>query len=138
MRQPQSAVAGAPLPVSVEVEDALGNRVASSGAGIVLALGDNPGTGTLRGVTSLTTTGGLAAFGGLSVDRPGTGYTLTASSTGLAGAVSAPFDVATGDRARFAVGCDCGSAGGTAGCWPWALAGLLALARRRNGLSPRS
>ena len=37
----------------------------------------------------------MATFTGLSIDNTGTGYTLTASATGLTGATSASFDILT-------------------------------------------
>jgi hypothetical protein len=37
--------------------------------------------------------GGIASFGNLSINNSGTGYTLTASATGLTQATSNPFDI---------------------------------------------
>jgi hypothetical protein len=78
---------------SVEVVDAGGNRVATDADTVSLSIGTNPSGGTLSGTTTLPTTGGIAAFTDLSVNRSGTGYTLVASATGRSAATSAPFTV---------------------------------------------
>ena len=59
---------------------------------VQLALGNNSGSGTLSGtLTEPTNASGVATFSDLSINNPGFGYTLTASSTGLTGATSNPF-----------------------------------------------
>ena len=79
-------------PVTVQLVDSGGNPVATSGASVTLALGNNSGSGTLSGtLTEPTNASGVATFSDLSINRPGFGYTLTASSTGLTGATSNPF-----------------------------------------------
>jgi len=82
----------------VAVEDSYDNVVTSSRASISVVL--NPETAANGAALSGTATliaeggmGGLAVFTDLSIDKVGTGYTLTASSEGLASATSAPFDV---------------------------------------------
>ncbi len=82
-----------PAPV-VAVEDAQGNLITTSTAVITMAIGTNPGSGTLSGTTQHTALGGEATFPGLSINKAGTGYTLQASSLGLTSAVSEPFNVA--------------------------------------------
>jgi hypothetical protein len=100
--QPLSALAGAPLAASVQVLDALGNPVPASTASVALAIGNNPGGSTLSGASTVAAVGGVAAFSGLSLNRPGVGYTLVASSSGLTGATSAAFDIAAGAAAQLA------------------------------------
>jgi hypothetical protein len=97
---PGSATAGsafAPQPV-VEARDALGNLDTSFAGAIVVAI--KSGTGTagamLAGTTTLNASGGVATFPGLSIDKSGTGYRLTASSAGLAGADSSTFNITAG------------------------------------------
>jgi hypothetical protein len=87
----QNAVFG----VSVQVENSVGTRVTTSPVAITLALGANPGGGTLSGTTTLTTVNGIATFP-ISVDALGVGYTLTANSPSLTGATSSPFDIVAG------------------------------------------
>lgn len=93
--QPGSAVAGSPLspqPV-VQVLDAQGNLVSSYTGAISLALGNNPGSGTLNGTLTVNAVNGIATFTGLSVSKAGIGYTLRATASGLTDATSQPFDI---------------------------------------------
>ena len=98
-----------PQPV-VEVQDAFGNCVTSDNSTQVgLQITSNPGGGSLKGTTTRTAQGGLATFADLSIDRAGDGYTLTAASTGLTGALSDTFTITAGatgytlsGRARYA------------------------------------
>ncbi|HUA05761.1 MAG TPA: hypothetical protein VMB27_17765 [Solirubrobacteraceae bacterium] len=80
-------------PVTVQLVDASDSPVAQSGVPVTLALGNDPGLGTLSGtLTEPTDASGVATFSDLSIDQPGVGYTLTASSTGLTSATSDPFN----------------------------------------------
>src|SRR5207245_10469852 len=58
-----------------------------------VARGAHPGGATLAGTTTVAAVAGVATFGNLSVDKAGTGYTLTTSATGLTGQPSASFIV---------------------------------------------
>src|SRR5204863_7653873 len=58
---------------------------------VSVALGSNPGGATLAGTTTMAAVAGVATFGNLSIDKAGTGYTLTTSATGLTGQPSASF-----------------------------------------------
>jgi hypothetical protein len=78
--------------VTVRILDQFGN-LTSSTASVTVVLGPNPGSGTLSGTTTVTASGGVASFGDLSINQAGTGYTLAASSSGLTGATSNPFNV---------------------------------------------
>ena len=95
--EPTDTAQGATVAPAVEitVEDAAGNVVTTDNSTTVtLALGSNPGASTLGGTLTQTVNGGVAAFGDLTLDNPGTGYTLTATGNPvLAGATSNPFDV---------------------------------------------
>ena len=93
-KQPSSAPAGGaiPGPPTVAVQDAFGNAVASTAA-ITIAIGANPGQGSLGGSTSRNAVAGVATFSNLSISRAGSGYTLTATSSGLSPATSATFAV---------------------------------------------
>ena len=64
-----------------------------------VAIGTNPGSGTLSGTATVATVNGVASFADLSINRSGTGYTLAASATGLTGATSTGFTVAAGAAA---------------------------------------
>ncbi|HEY2824396.1 MAG TPA: hypothetical protein VGI83_02525 [Gemmatimonadales bacterium] len=92
--QPGSAQTGASLgPVSVSALDA-SNAVVTSFAGtITVVIGTNPGGGALSGTLSVVASGGVATFSSLSIDKAGSGYTLTAASAGLTGATSTAFNI---------------------------------------------
>jgi hypothetical protein len=60
---------------------------------VTLALAENPSAATLGGTLTQTTADGIATFTGITLDRPGTGFTLRATSDGLTEAISDAFDV---------------------------------------------
>jgi hypothetical protein len=102
-QQPSSSVAGAAIApaVTVRVEDAFGNLVTISSATISVAIGNNPGGGTLSGVATSNASGGVATFSNLSINRTGVGYTLVATSGALTSATSAAFDITAGNAASL-------------------------------------
>ncbi|MCX6925936.1 MAG: Ig-like domain-containing protein, partial [Verrucomicrobia bacterium] len=65
----------------VTLQDQYGNTVTGTAQNITLAIQNNAGGGTLSGTTSVVvnTSTGLAAFSGLSINRGGNGYKLTAT-----------------------------------------------------------
>jgi hypothetical protein len=95
--QPSAATAGAAIapPVQVTVQDALGNTMASSTASITLAITSGTGAAgaVLSGTLIRTAVNGVATFDDLKIDKAGTGYTLTATATGLTSAASAAFAI---------------------------------------------
>ena len=93
--QPTTTVTGGLIEpaVRVVVEDAQGNYVMSESPSITVALGTNPGGGLLLGTSTVTAVNGEATFWDLSLDKPGTGYTLTAAAAGLTGNISSRFNV---------------------------------------------
>ncbi len=95
VQQPTNVEAGkviAPA-VTVRVLDTVGNPSTDSTASITLALGTNAGNGTLLGTRTVAAVNGVATFSDLSLEKAGTGYTLSASATGLTAATSSAFDV---------------------------------------------
>jgi hypothetical protein len=93
--QPGAAVAGQPFATQpkVAIQDASGNPVTSSTATVTLT--KKSGTGTLTcTATSVAAVAGIATFPGCLIDTAGTGFVLTAASSGLTSADSAAFDVA--------------------------------------------
>src|SRR4029079_1708948 len=94
--QPVNAAVGAPITpaVEVQIQDAGGNPVISATNPITISLGTNPTSAALAGTTTVNAVAGIATFSNLNINKPGTGYTLTATSTsGLTGTTSTPFDV---------------------------------------------
>ena len=98
--QPGGARAGKQFDTQpkVAVEDTFGNVVHDTGISVTISI--TPGSGAPGAVLAGSKTeiaegglGGLAVYSGLSIDRPGSGYTLTAVGGNLTAAVSQNFDV---------------------------------------------
>ena len=103
VQQPTSAGVDDPISpdVTVELEDAAGNRVLTdSSTQVTLAIDTDAGPGgTLGGTVTQTAVNGLATFSGLSIDVGGEGYTLKATSSPvLTPATSDPFDITLAQR----------------------------------------
>ena len=79
----------------VLVQDSSGNTVTSANSLVTLAIGTNPGSGTLSGVIAVTASSGVATFTGLSLNQVGS-YTLIASTPTLVGATSSAFNLIAG------------------------------------------
>jgi hypothetical protein len=100
---PTTTAAGAAFSVAVAVQSPSGAPVQTAYVPITLTLGANPAGGTLSGTTSATTDDtGVARFTGLSLGKTGGGYTLVATSAGLASATSPAFVITAGAAATFA------------------------------------
>ena len=94
VQQPTTTAQGRPISpaVTVSVNDPGGAAVL--GVAVTIALGNNPSGGTLSGTTTATTAAnGVATFSALSIDSPGSGYTLIASATGVGGTASNAFSI---------------------------------------------
>ena len=99
--QPNDAVVGSAItgtandtsgpPVTVDLVDSSGNTVDSS-APVTIAVGTNPSSGNLGGTVTQNAVHGVATFNNLTLDQPGNGYTLTASSSGLTSDTSNSFN----------------------------------------------
>ncbi|MBI2795350.1 MAG: Ig-like domain-containing protein [Gemmatimonadetes bacterium] len=101
---PASSAAGVAFATSVvvQVQDAAGNLVPTATSTVTLSIGTNPGGGTLAGTVSLAAVGGVATFPGLSINKSGAGYTLSAAASGLTPAGSATFNIVAGAPAGLA------------------------------------
>ena len=102
---PGGGISGIPFTTQpvVTLEDAFGNAASNVAQTVTIAIQNNAGPGgTLSGTKSLAIdlTTGRAAFSGISIDKGGNGYTLTATgstvSTTPGTVVSAPFSVSAG------------------------------------------
>ena len=100
---PVTTSAGSPITpaVRVAIQDASGNTVTSASTQITLAIGANPGSGTLSGTTTVNAINGVAVFSNLSIDKTGNGYTLTAIASGLTDVTSPAFDILPGSANRL-------------------------------------
>jgi alpha-tubulin suppressor-like RCC1 family protein len=92
--QPSTTAPGAQITPAVEVtvRDAYDNTVPNAGS-VTMAIGSNPGGGTLSGTLSESAATGVATFADLRINNPGAGYTLVATLGILPSATSAPFDI---------------------------------------------
>jgi gliding motility-associated-like protein len=98
-QQPGNGVAGSALSTQpkVTVQDAYGNTVSGDNSSVVtLAIGTNPNSGVLSGTLTSTVVSGVATFSGLSINKVGTGYTLSATSGSLTSTISLGFDITPG------------------------------------------
>lgn len=98
---PSSAVSPIAPAVKVELRDASGHLVSTATSAVTLSLAPGSGSAVLAGTTTAQAAAGVATFSNLSVAVAGTGYKLSATSTGLTGATSAAFDVSVGPPARL-------------------------------------
>src|SRR5439155_282826 len=96
--EPAGGTANAALapPVQVTAQDAFGNRDTAYVATVTVALAANPGGATLSGTTSIAAIAGVATYSTLRLDKVGTGYTLTATASGLTSATSMLFNIVAG------------------------------------------
>src|SRR5207245_1430392 len=101
--QPSNTVAGAAITPAVQMTalDGQGNTATGFTGNVTVALGANPGSGTLSGTTTVAAVAGVATLPGLSINKVGTGYTLTASATGATGTTSAAFTMAPGAASQL-------------------------------------
>src|SRR5207302_1675527 len=84
---------GAALPTAVQVtaKDASGNTATGFTGNLHSAPGRRPCDLTLSGTKTVAAVAGVATFSGLSIDKAGTGYTL--SATGAGSATSTAFNI---------------------------------------------
>lgn len=100
---PANVVAGATMTaVKAAVVDALGNVCLTSTAAVTLGINNNPGPSTLTGGAAVAAVAGVASFAGISLNKTGTGYTLSASTGGLTSATSTAFNVTAGVANKLA------------------------------------
>jgi hypothetical protein len=95
-QQPGGAGAASPFGTqpNVAVEDAGGNLVTTNSSAVTLAIGTNPGSGTLTCTTNpVTASSGVSTFSGCKISAGGAGYTLTAADGTLTSATSSSFSV---------------------------------------------
>ncbi len=113
-QQPVSRTVGTSFSPAIKVQilDGAGNPTTST-ATVTLAIGNNPGGGTLTGTTSVAAVAGVATFSNLRINKVGSGYTLVASSSGLTGATSSAFSLTPGNATRFRLSAPVSATAGT-------------------------
>ena len=92
--QPSNGVAGeAMTPFSVEIQDAVFNRVPNAANTITVALGSNTSAAQLSGGISVQPVDGKATFSDLRIDKAAAAFAIVAGSSGLVSATSLTFSV---------------------------------------------
>ena len=97
-QQPATTGAGQAftLAPTVQVVDQFGNLVTTDSSFVTLTIGTNPGGGTLSGTANVQAGSGSASFPGLSINKTGIGYTLTATDGSLTSMISSAFNITVG------------------------------------------
>lgn len=105
INQPVNSTASGAIkgPPTVAIQDSAGNTIVSPTAAVTIAIGTNPGGGTLTGSTVKNASGGVAAFADLHISQVANGYTLTATSPSLASATSGAFNIVAAGSAAGTV-----------------------------------
>src|SRR5262245_49700156 len=103
--EPSPATAGAFLAPQVTAQDALGNTATAFTGAVTMAITAGTGTGgaTLSGTATVAAIAGVASFSGLSIDKAGAGYSLSATATNLTRATSASFNIVGGAAWAIAI-----------------------------------
>src|SRR5206468_2273163 len=103
--EPTNTGAGAGITPAVQVtgQDVNGNTATGLAGNITAALGTTPSSGTLSGTKTVAAVGGVATFSGLSIDKAGTGYTLTAAGAGSTTSTAFNITPATATALVFSV-----------------------------------
>lgn len=105
--QPTTAIAGQPFDpvVQVTVRDSFGNMVTNATNAITLEIGSNPCGGALfvPGGNTKNAVNGIATFSGARIGTACQGYSLQATASGLANAVSNDFEIIAGAAANLLI-----------------------------------
>ena len=94
-----SVASGVPMTLIVAAQDVDGDLVTGYTGTVNVALGANPAGGSLSGTGTATFVGGIATVSGVSIAKPGSGYTLQATSGTLTPAATGAFSIVTGPAA---------------------------------------
>ena len=101
--QPTSVVSNVAIApaVTVSAQDVNGAILTSFTGQVTIALGPGSAGAVLSGTTAAAAVAGVARFSDLRIDRSGSGYTLVATSPGLAPVASSSFVVTAGLAAKL-------------------------------------
>jgi hypothetical protein len=99
---PTNTTAGSSLgTIQVALQDAAGATVTTGSAvTVTLALGANPGSGSLTGTLTASAISGIATFTGNTLAAAATGYTLTATATGYQTGTGSAFNITAGTASK--------------------------------------
>ncbi len=108
---PGSSPAGVALsPAVVTAEDANGNVATTFTGAVSVSLNSSVAGASLGGATTVNAVAGVATFSGLTVNKVGTGYSLSVASSGLAGSSTGSFDITVGAPAKLVFNAEPGAA----------------------------
>ncbi len=107
---------GGSFGLTVTVEFASGGVDSAFSGQVSISLADNPGGALLGGTTSVTASGGVATFSGLTINQPGAGYRIEAVSGSSGTILSAPVTVAFAPRSSGRRSCS--PVAVATGTWP--------------------
>ena len=100
--QPSSTTAGASIaPVTIVALTATGDTASSFTGAVSLSLSGGAAGATLGGSSTVNAVAGVAIFSGLQITKSGTGYALTAGSSGLGSAATSSFDITAGPASKL-------------------------------------
>ena len=100
---PTTVAAGSPFSVTIKAVDGFGHQDTSFNGNITLALANNPDGSTLGGTVTLAASSGVAVFSTTTLNRVGTGYTLTASNSSLLPTTTSPVTVIPGAATQLVI-----------------------------------
>ena len=93
---PGSVTATNGFGIVVTVENGAGDPDIDYSGTVTIALGNNPGSDTLKGTLTAYVYHGVAVFSGLTLKVPDSGYTITAAAAGLSTTTTDKFNVTLG------------------------------------------
>lgn len=100
---PFAVTTGESFGLTVTAEDTYGNTATGFSNTLAIAPANAGLMGNLGGPLTAQASGGVATFSGLSLEKPGSPFTLQITSTGLPLAVTSPFTVSTGQATQLVV-----------------------------------
>ena len=100
---PASVTAGTPFGLTVQAEDSSGNPITSFNGTVTVALASNPGGAMLGGTLTVTASGGVATFSGLTLNKAASGYTLVATSSDLGQGVTSAMTVTPASATQLVI-----------------------------------
>src|SRR5207244_1134671 len=94
-QQPTGATAGVAISPAITVRalDGSGNVATGFTGTVIIAIANNAGGGTLAGTTAVAAVAGVATFSNLSINKAGSGYTLSAAANGVTETTSTGFTI---------------------------------------------
>lgn len=100
---PAHVAVGFGFSLAVTAEDALGNVATTYNGPVTVALANNPSEATLGGTLTATAVNGIAWLSGLTLDKPGIGYTLQVNGGVLTPSTTGGFNATTQTETQLAV-----------------------------------